>query len=177
MPFIVLSGFFIVNVLIELIAQKKKIENTFVFYGKKIALSIVLLLFFAGQIYLFTRPSFLPTKSYEQVVISQTIDLINKEKINSSNLVICSVFSEAIYFSTNISSQDCFDGFADIKRHPDQKKLIIIEEDISRHQSEFAQYLAENYEDNLIDEKWIVTPYIEKNTTSLPKYPIKWYLI
>ncbi|MFA4930857.1 MAG: glycosyltransferase family 39 protein [Patescibacteria group bacterium] len=177
MPLIMLGGYFIYQIIGQLSASLTSHQNKLLFFTQKVFYFLILALIIAGEIYHYTRPDFLPAESYEQVVIEATQKVINSHYINQNNIVICSVFSEAIYFSTHISAQDCFNGREDIDRHPDQTKLIIVEEDISRHQPEFSQYLIDNYSDQLIAEQWLVTPYIEKNTTSLPKYPVRWYLI
>lgn len=127
-----------------------------------------------GQATLFTQPRFLPPVGYEQIVIEQTQDVIDRHHINPVNLTICSVFSEAFYYSTNITTIDCFEGEKDIYRG-NFPKLIVIDEDISRHQPEFIELLESQYADNLIDQEWIVTEYIEKNDTSITQYPLRWY--
>ena len=158
-------------VLSEIVSSRK--TNPFL----KIIYPSLVVLLLIGQLYLFLQPTFLPATSYEQVVIEETKNLINSKMIDQQNLLVCSVFSEAVYFSTDLSAQDCFNGLEDIKRNPGYTKLLIIDEDISRHQPEFTDYLTQNYSNNLIYQKWLITPYIENNNTSIPQYPVKWYLI
>ncbi|MCU0680631.1 MAG: hypothetical protein MUF50_05025 [Planctomycetes bacterium] len=137
---------------------------------------MVLVVLLVGQITLFYQPRFLPASSYEQIIIQKTLEVIEQEKIDTSHLVICSVFSEAFYYSTGISSQDCFNGVADVRRG-NFPKLVVVDEDVSRHQPEFADWLPVQYPHTLIAQQWVVTEYIEKNDSFITKYPVKWYLI
>ena len=100
--------------------------------------------------------------------------MIARHNINPANLTICSVFSEAFNYSTGIAAIDCFEGEKDIYRSS-FPKLVVVDEDISRHQPEFIELLESKYSENLIDQEWIVTEYIEKNDTSITRYPLRWY--
>lgn len=156
--------------LINIVLRKEK--N--IVFGKIFFIVIFCLLIIGGQLYLSEKESFLPKLSYEQVLIEKTQIIIKERKMD--NILICSMFSEAFYYYTQKPVMDCFDGFNDIKRNKEIRKLVIVDEDMSRHQTEFVKYLQENNSQNLIQEEWIVTPYIEKNETTIPQYPVRWYL-
>lgn len=130
-----------------------------------------------GQVYLFQKKSFLPEESYEQKVIEETMELIKSDSRLKGDIVICSMFSEAIYYSTKISSIDCFNGPSDILRRQGKSILVIVDEDIARNQKEFVNLLETKYAGGLIKKKWLVANYQEKNTVSLTNYPLRWYLI
>ncbi|MBU0648132.1 glycosyltransferase family 39 protein [Patescibacteria group bacterium] len=181
LPLLLLASYFLSQllniVILELDELSNRLKNQYINLGIKIFASFVFVIFISGQIYLYLQPSFLPPISYEQVVIENTQEIIKTESIDTCQLLVCSVFSEAFYYSTHVPAQDCFDGLEDIQRNPDIPKLVIVEEDIARHQPDFATYMETKYPRQLIAERWVVTPYIEKNITSIPHYPIRWYLI
>jgi hypothetical protein len=71
---------------------------------------------------------------------------------------------------------DCFDGFKDIVRN-NTDKLVIIDEDMARHQPEFVKYLEDDPNNILIAEEWVMVSYQEKNTKSIPLYPVRWMVV
>ncbi|MFZ5392118.1 MAG: hypothetical protein ACOZAR_02880 [Patescibacteria group bacterium] len=141
------------------------------------SLIIFSLLIVFGQYKLSQYKNFLPNISYEQSVADQTNQVIKLFNFDSSDTVICSVFSEAMYYTTNFSSMDCFSGLNDINRKNNMGKLVVIDEDISRHQPEFVSELTKLYPNQPIYSQWILQPYQEKNTTSIPRQQIRWYYI
>lgn len=143
----------------------------------KFSLIILSLLIVLGQYKLSQYQNFLPNISYEQSVADQTNQVIKLFNFNSSDIVICSVFSEAMYYTTNFSSMDCFSGLNDINRKNNVGKLVVVDEDISRHQPEFVSELTKLYPDQPIYSQWILQPYQEKNTTSIPRQQTRWYYI
>jgi|GEM_PF-3262380 len=145
-----------------------------IYQRQKILGSLLVAVILIGQAALFAQPRFLPPVSYEQIVIEHTQAMIARHNINPANLTICSVFSEAFNYSTGIAAIDCFEGEKDIYRSS-FPKLVVVDEDISRHQPEFIELLESKYSENLIDQEWIVTEYIEKNDTSITRYPLRWY--
>ncbi len=160
------AGFFLTNFWHIFLSTKNK------FIGV-----LFLLLIISGEIFLYNQKNFLPTTSYEQTISDQTKQVIKLFDLQSENTVICSVFSESMFFTTNFSTIDCFDGLNDLKRKTNLNKLIVIDEDISRHQPEFVSKLQELYPTQPIYSQWVVVPYQEKNSISFPKQPTKWYFV
>lgn len=150
---------------------------------KVLSIKIPLLLFIplliiGWQWYGSKSVSFLPEESYEQKVIQRTSQLLSeRDDLISDQLVICSMFSEAIYYSIGLSSIDCFNGQSDILRRSGKQILVIVDEDVARNQIDFVKTLEEKYSNGLIKKEWLVTDYQEKNTVTLTKYPLRWYLI
>jgi len=142
---------------------------------RTLAVSLTIMMI-GGQMWLFCQPRFLPQESYEQLIIAQTSEVITQNNIPADNLVICSVFSEAFFYQTGFSAQDCFAGQTDVERGR-FPKLIVVDEDISRHQPDLVAWLDQNFADRQIGQSWLVTEYIEKNDTSITRFPVKWYLI
>jgi len=134
---------------------------------------LLIIVMVSGQLYFDLMEDFLPTIGYEQSVAIKTKEVMENNNIEA-NVVVCSVFSEAIYYETRHASMDCFDGLKDIMRN-NTDKLVVIDEDMARHQPETVEYLEKNGEK--IEEEWIMTAYQEKNTKSVPQYPVRWILI
>ncbi len=154
--------------LLKVVVENK---NKWVKYG----LGMVLIGAIVYQAKVTLGSSFLPQLGYEQVVVEETKEVLAEN--NLSNVVVCSMFSEAMYFVTGIPSIDCFEGVNDLNRSKVDEVLVVVDEDMARHQPDFVAYLETNKQAVLIAEKWVLQTYVEKNSYSFPKFPVRWYVV